>query len=235
MVGMKPRRPRRETTSIRSSGEKHLEGDDDEHRRSSARVRSNCLWEKMRKQFEDLKNHVSESCRKAEDQVAKGQLTEDMRDALFRAVQGCVPELCCDSNGCFLFQRVLDLLWVEQQIKLVGELQGKVSEAVASAHGNHVIQKCIELMQPSAVHFILHELQRVFLPSELAKDRFGCRVFQRMIEHFDPRDLDVFVDGVVEKAEELCFDQFGNFVIQHVIEHGSIEHKQNSHIRHAAC
>ena len=80
-------------------------------------------------------------------------------------------------------------------------------------------------MPPSAVHFILHELQSVYSPSELAKHRFGNRVFQRMIEHFHPSQLDVFVDGVVEKAEELCFDQFGNFVIQHVIEHGSMKHK----------
>ena len=46
-----------------------------------------------------------------------------------------------------------------------------------------------------------------------------------MIEHFHPSQLDVFVDGVIEKAKELCFDRIGNFVIQHLVEHGSIKHK----------
>ena len=173
----------------------------------------------------DFRDNVSRSLREAEDQHAKDQLTEDMRLALFQQVQGYVPYLCFDSNGCLLVQRVVKLVWGDEQRELVGELQGFVSAAVADQHGNHVIQKCTELMRNSDVHFILHELQRVYLPSELAKHRYGCRVFQRMIEHFDPSQLDSFVDGLVENAKELCFDEFGNYVIQTLFENGSIKHK----------
>ena len=175
--------------------------------------------------LENLKDCVSKSLREADDQDAKDQLTQDTRLALFREVRGWVPILSCDQDGCRLVQRVIELVWGREQWELVGELQGKVSEAVASKHANHVLQRCIEVMPPSAVHFILHELQSVYSPSELAKHEYGCRVFQRMIEHFHPSQLDVFVDGVVDKAKELCFDPFGNFVIQHLVEHGSIKHK----------
>ena len=46
-----------------------------------------------------------------------------------------------------------------------------------------------------------------------------------MIEHFDSSQLDSFVDGLVENAKELCFDEFGNYVIQTLFENGSIKHK----------
>ena len=174
---------------------------------------------------DDFRDNVSLFLREAEDQDAKGQLTEDMRFALFQQVQGYVRHLCFDTDGCRLVQRVLELVWGDAQKALVLELQGYVSAAVADPHGNHVIQKCIELMRNADVHFILHELQDVCSPSELATDRYGCRVFQRMIEHFDPSQLDSFVDGLVENAKELCFDEFGNYVIQTLFENGSIKHK----------
>ena len=174
---------------------------------------------------DDFRDNVSQFLREAEDQYAKAQLTEDMRFALFQQVQGYVPDLCFDSNGCRLVQRVVELVWGDAQRTLVRELQGFVSDAVASEHGNHVIQRFIELMSPLDVDFMLHELQSVYLPSELAKRRHGCRVLQRMIEHFDPSQLDSFVDGLVENAKELCFDEFGNYVIQTLFENGSIKHK----------
>ena len=177
-------------------------------------------------ELEDLKDRVSKSLREADDQNAKDQLTQDTRLALFREVRGWVPILSCDQDGSRLVQRVIELVWGREQWELVGELQGKVSEAVASKHANHVLQRCIEVMPPSAVHFILHELQSVYSPSDLAKHRYGNRVFQRMIEHFHPSQLDAFVDGVVEKAQELSTHEFGTFVIQNVIEHGSIHHKR---------
>ena len=44
--------------------------------------------------------------------------------------------------------QVLDESW---QVRLVGELKGRVIECVADQNGNHVIQKCIECIRPSSL------------------------------------------------------------------------------------
>lgn len=46
-----------------------------------------------------------------------------------------------------------------EKLRLAQELQGYVLACVASQHGNHVIQKCIEAVQPSeAVAFVTEVL-----------------------------------------------------------------------------
>lgn len=50
--------------------------------------------------------------------------------------------------------QVLDRTW---QVRLVGELRGRVIECVADQNGNHVIQKCIECIKPtSLIAFVVH-------------------------------------------------------------------------------
>ncbi len=48
------------------------------------------------------------------------------------------------------------MLSLEEQVELVSELAGQVIECVADQNGNHVIQKCIECIKPSAnIQFVL--------------------------------------------------------------------------------
>ena len=48
------------------------------------------------------------------------------------------------------------MLEQEEKLRLAQELQGYVLACVASQHGNHVIQKCIEAVQPSqSIAFVM--------------------------------------------------------------------------------
>ncbi|CAA3010844.1 Pumilio homolog 5 [Olea europaea subsp. europaea] len=48
---------------------------------------------------------------------------------------------------------------------------------------------------------------------------YGCRVIQRVLEHC-PNDLQsqFIIDEILESAYDLAQDQYGNYVVQHVLE-----------------
>jgi hypothetical protein len=174
----------------------------------------------------DVMNSANIALVRAESAHMIDQLDDDDRVKVFHAFQGHVKDLSFDAHGCRLVQRAFDLVEDSDQVQLVSELKGHVSEAVESAHGNHVLQRCVELMRPSNVDFILQEMRIEKSSSQFACHRYGCRVLERLIEHFPHGILSSFLEDIVEKVQLLVFDPFGNFVIQHLLEHGSVDQKR---------
>lgn len=124
-------------------------------------------------------------------------------------------------------------------------LKGKVQEALRSPHGNHVLQKCIEVTPAPHLQFMLEELTQRENggPGEpcvasFAKHRFGCRVIQRLLEHCDVGDgmdsadpaLSTLVDQLLGVAGTLVKHKFGNFVVQTLLEQGAREDRHKHRI-----
>jgi len=91
-------------------------------------------------------------------------------------------------------------------------------------NGNHVIQKCIETADPpESVQFVLNSFMgQVVL---LARHAFGCRVLQRIIEHCTEAQVTPIVDELLVAVDSMLTDQYGNYVIQHVMESGILRHR----------
>jgi len=51
--------------------------------------------------------------------------------------------------------------------------------------------------------------------------QYGCRVIQRMLEHCKEEQKKPIYREVFERVLDLTKDQFGNYVISHVLEHGA--------------
>ena len=49
--------------------------------------------------------------------------------------------------GCRVIQKALEVVAPERQATLVRELEGNVMKCVKDQNGNHVIQKCIEMVR----------------------------------------------------------------------------------------
>jgi pumilio RNA-binding family len=72
---------------------------------------------------------------------------------------------------------------MEQQEKVVHELEGNIMKCVKDQNGNHVIQKCIEKVPPHLIQSIVETFYgQVF---HLATHPYGCRVIQRILEYCD--------------------------------------------------
>jgi pumilio RNA-binding family len=89
---------------------------------------------------------------------------------------------------------------------------------VKDQNGNHVVQKCIETVEPSCLQFIIEAFRgQVFI---LSTHPYGCRVIQRILEHCNQEQKDIVLEEMHNHTEALIQDQYGNYVVQHVLDHG---------------
>jgi hypothetical protein len=134
-------------------------------------------------------------------------------------VVGSVWWLGFTKRGCRIAQKAIEVGTIEDQNQILGQMQGRVLEALKSPHANHVLQKCIEIMPPDQLQFAITEIRRE-LPFA-ARHRFGCRIIQRLIEHGHSWQTEELISELVADTARLCRHQFGNFAIQHILQHGT--------------
>eukprot|EP01126_Amoeba_proteus_P039893 TRINITY_DN4228_c0_g1_i6.p1 TRINITY_DN4228_c0_g1~~TRINITY_DN4228_c0_g1_i6.p1 ORF type:complete len:589 (-),score=87.47 TRINITY_DN4228_c0_g1_i6:158-1924(-) len=159
--------------------------------------------------------------------------TVDQRRQLGESLEGHVLELSLQMYGCRVVQKALEVISPEQQSRLVQELEGHVMKCIKDQNGNHVIQKVIEQVPPVYTHFIVETFHSKV--SQLATHPYGCRVIQRILEHYSdfdgntnlPSSFQVQVGPILNEllrsTMSLVHDQYGNYVVQHVLEHGGVK------------
>lgn len=55
----------------------------------------------------------------------------------------------------------------------------------------------------------------------LSTHPYGCRVVQRVLEHCTIEEIKDFIrNQILQSTTALTADQYGNYVIQHMLEHG---------------
>ncbi|XP_055005531.1 pumilio homolog 2 isoform X2 [Boleophthalmus pectinirostris] len=175
--------------------------------------------------------------------------SSEQKHALATRIRGHVLPLALQMYGCRVIQKALESISSEQQVisDIVRELDGHVLKCVKDQNGNHVVQKCIECVQPQALQFIIDAFQgQVFV---LSTHPYGCRVIQRILEHCTQEQTLPILEELHQHSEQLgqkyqgvslemtpksyysvsrdalFKDQYGNYVIQHVLEHGRPEDK----------
>jgi len=139
-------------------------------------------------------------------------------DALTLALSAC---------GCRVVQQVIEIVGGEERARIVERFRGNSLVLLDSPHGNHVLQKCIEVMPPCSVRFILDEL--VYYQGgwgAVAKHRFGCRVVERLLEHCPEEMTSPLLAAVIPDTCVMCRHSYGNYVVQHILEYSSQAHQK---------
>ncbi|KAI4299550.1 hypothetical protein L6164_032997 [Bauhinia variegata] len=134
-------------------------------------------------------------------------------------LNGHVLTLSLQMYGCRVIQKAIEVVDLDQQTKMVKELDGNIMRCVRDQNGNHVIQKCIECVPEDAIHFIVSTFYDQVVT--LSTHPYGCRVIQRVLEHcHDPKTQQIMMDEILQSVCMLAQDQYGNYVVQHMLEHG---------------
>lgn len=55
----------------------------------------------------------------------------------------------------------------------------------------------------------------------LSTHPYGCRVIQRILEHCSPEQIEPLLAELHAEVKRLVTDQYGNYVVQHVLERGA--------------
>uniref|UniRef100_A0A1D1Y7A1 Pumilio 4 n=1 Tax=Anthurium amnicola TaxID=1678845 RepID=A0A1D1Y7A1_9ARAE len=150
--------------------------------------------------------------------------TENQRRQLAGQLTGHVLPLSLQMYGCRVIQKALEVVDVDQQTQMVLELDGSVMRCVRDQNGNHVIQKCIECVPQERIQFIISAFYGQVVP--LSTHPYGCRVVQRVLEHCDDvKTQSIMMDEILQAVCTLAQDQYGNYVVQHVLQHGKEEER----------
>jgi len=137
---------------------------------------------------------------------------------------GRVLRLSLDRSGCRAVQAALQAANNAEAMALVDEIRGHVRKAIKSAHGNYVIQKIVEALPTSLSSFVADEL--VGVGANVARDRYGCRIICRLLEHSAcDRSTEVLMDEVLEDVLELCRHSYGHHVVLTMLEHGTLSQR----------
>lgn len=131
--------------------------------------------------------------------------------------------IAASKHGCRVVQKALDVLCLQERIVLAYGLRGHVCEALESPHANHVLQKLVDVVDPTYLKFVIEEMKG--MGAFFARRRFGCRVVERLLEHCPSEYLAELVDEILQDAERLSRHPYGNFVMQHIFRYGTVEQK----------
>ncbi|CAJ1976736.1 unnamed protein product [Sphenostylis stenocarpa] len=145
--------------------------------------------------------------------------TDSQRKELASQLSGHVLPLSLQMYGCRVIQKALEVVDADQQGQMVSELNGAIMKCVRDQNGNHVIQKCIECVPQDKIQFIVSSFYGQVVA--LSTHPYGCRVIQRVLEHCDDLNTQqIIMDEIMQSVSTLAQDQYGNYVIQHIVEHG---------------
>lgn len=138
-----------------------------------------------------------------------------------------------------MVQKALECLDESDLPKLLSEFHNNVLNLIHDQNGNHVIQKCIEVMSRKAksakednedqrAQFFIEQID--FMVDDvldnvtsLACHPYGCRVLQRILEYCLEPKKGRALDEISLCHRTLLDDQYGNYVIQHVLQFGRVQ------------
>ncbi|KAG7092474.1 hypothetical protein E1B28_008826 [Marasmius oreades] len=143
--------------------------------------------------------------------------TQVQKTRLANAMEGHVFPLSMQMYGCRVVQKAIEYILPNQQAGFVRELEPHIQDCVRHPHGNHVIQKLIERVSPERLVFVDNFRGSVM---DLATNSYGCRVLQRCLEHLPYDMVAPLLEELHRRSVQLMTDQYGNYVIQFIIEHG---------------
>ncbi|KAG7637839.1 putative armadillo-like helical, nucleic acid binding NABP, pumilio domain-containing protein [Arabidopsis thaliana] len=145
-------------------------------------------------------------------------LPSQRRELGEKLIDNVLP-LSLQMYGCRVIQKAIEVVDLDQKIQMVKELDGHVMRCVRDQNGNHVVQKCIECVPEENIEFIISTFFGHVVT--LSTHPYGCRVIQRVLEHcHNPDTQSKVMEEILSTVSMLAQDQYGNYVVQHVLEHG---------------
>ncbi|CAD8186961.1 unnamed protein product [Paramecium octaurelia] len=141
---------------------------------------------------------------------------QNIRTLIFEQLHPFIIEMCYDKFGCRVIQRLLEFIQNHQKIQLIQSIKSQVLNLIFDQCGNHVIQKIIDLA--SDAEFIIDIVTNNV--DHIVSHSYGCRIAQKCLEIFPNQKLQQLYISLIPLCEKLSFCQYGNYIVQHMINQG---------------
>ncbi|XP_061349670.1 putative pumilio homolog 8, chloroplastic [Gastrolobium bilobum] len=187
---------------------------------SSGRGPSNSLAE-ARGRIDSLKRMIDEGTPGNDQYIFNETITHVVELMMDPSGNYLVQKLLCICNEeqrtQIIRKKLIETLETGQQISLVvSALRLGLLALIKDLNGNHVVQDCLKYLRNEDIKFIfaVATTDRV----EIATDQHGCRVLQRCIRHSSGEHREKLVAEICANAYLLAQKQFGNFVVQFILD-----------------
>jgi hypothetical protein len=146
----------------------------------------------------------------------------EMTLRLANAILGNVVSLSMNMFACHVVQKAFDCVSEDYKRRYVDELLQQIVLTIHNKFAAHVWQKIFELRwkstAPQYMPFIIRDLKGQW--TTVANGETGSLVVQNIFENCVDDDKRPVVDEILQNLEPIAKGQFGNWCIQHIVEHG---------------
>ncbi|KAL6180465.1 hypothetical protein ACLB2K_047128 [Fragaria x ananassa] len=128
-----------------------------------------------------------------------------------------LKDMCTDPHGSRAMQKLLERVETREQQSSFTRFLKRITFPLSKTQpGHYVIQVCLKNFSPDCTKGVLELVLDNCLA--LAKDRFGCVVVQTSLDYaYYSETKERLLAEITEHARVLSDDEFGNYVVQHVI------------------
>ena len=155
------------------------------------------------------------------------EMLPDRVGEMIQIIQPCVVKLVVDNFGCRVVQRLFDQFPIDKLEPLVKEVLANAVDLAVNQYGNYVVQNILEAAKREHVDALITAFRGNFYQFSIHK--FASNVIEKCIRGAtDEQRYEMFTEIIgpedhIETGRILTMvgDQFGNYVIQRIIEYGT--------------
>jgi hypothetical protein len=171
----------------------------------------------------ELKSLIVDPCANFVIQKLCDILDERQQNIMLVTLLADLDSIIDHTSGCRVLQKFIEITSPENVDTVYRNVKPIFLKTCMSQNGNHIVQRFIDIL-PDRIKEIAAAVKPHLL--ELAFDNCGCRVIQRLFDKYDVDTLSSLVDDVIVKAVDLSTNQYGNYVVQKILESGEAEAEQ---------
>lgn len=174
---------------------------------------------------DDEMQRLCERLQKSLEEEEQGSVEEAM--TMIRSYG--VFQLSKRKFACRVVQETIARGTLKQQNEIAAGLKNHVLDAVNHLYANYVVQKFVQMCPVGVTSFIAEEMK--LHAAQMARNRFGCRVILRLLEHAKGDATRKLVDAMLSIGEsggsnddddlaKLAKNEYAHHVISGILENG---------------
>ncbi|CAD8047593.1 unnamed protein product [Paramecium sonneborni] len=134
-------------------------------------------------------------------------------------------ELSQNQYACRVISKIIEFVkdFPELMESFFKTIYPLIKQLLNDINGNYVLLSCFEILDKQTLLFIIPYIEEGII--NLSKQTYGCRLIQKVLELYPLEITQPILDILISFAYQLCYQEFGNYIIQFLLKSGPQKEK----------